>query len=461
MSATMPGAQRRLVMPLHRAERMSTSPPLVGERFPPVMTWMVLLVVLPLFGQCFYYLAELPPPYILSKAWPVLMAPVAIWAIARVPLPAKGGYVALMAYMMGLTPLISMIKLGNGLFDALTTTVKVWPFSYYFALAGVLVWLNPEPGRLRRIVLALGYGTFGAMLLLWMVAPASWYTSDPSKGKLMLYELERGYRIYMPMFFGVIVLFFLTRTFMRRPSFWPAVGVLVGIALEFYIYKQRASIGAALAVVGWGVLASLPARWRRILAATAAIVVPAAAVLVLLLFADKVETWLGGSLSVRQNSFALATGYLGSDVMNWLFGVGATTRFSTVTLADIFGNAQFYIADIGWVGVVFEYGLVGALMLFGLHVWGYVELRRLARRNGDPFAHALADYVLFLIVTSAVYSLVFTPGEFATVMALAAYLGHRAGRPVAPQGTGHVFIRTAPRRIIGKRHAATAQATVL
>ncbi len=96
-------------------------------------------------------------------------------------------------------------------------------------------------------------------------------------------------------------------------------------------------------------LASLPARWRRILAATAAIVVPAAAVLVLLLFADKVETWLGGSLSVRQNSFALATGYLGSDVMNWLFGVGATTRFSTVTLADIFGNAQFYIADIGWV----------------------------------------------------------------------------------------------------------------
>ncbi len=33
MSAAMPGAQRRLVMPLHRAERMSTSPPLVGERF--------------------------------------------------------------------------------------------------------------------------------------------------------------------------------------------------------------------------------------------------------------------------------------------------------------------------------------------------------------------------------------------------------------------------------------------
>ncbi|WP_051357250.1 hypothetical protein [Azorhizobium doebereinerae] len=459
MTSAAPARQLRFVMP-RRHPASGPAGAHAGERLPPVFTWVLLLVILPLFAQCFYYLIEIPPAYLLSKAWPVLMAPLAIWAIVRLPLPAKSGYALLLAYTMGLTPLISMIELGNGFFDALTTTVKVWPFTYYFGLSALLLWLSPEEERLRQACISLGFATITIMLLLWMVAPTSWYTSDPSQGKLMLFEQERGYRIYMPMFFGMLLLFYLVRRFMRRPSLWPAAGVLAILALELIIYKQRASIGAAVLVTGWGVLSSLPAKPRRMAIAAAGLFAPLAAAAFFLQYGDHFTEWLGGSLSVRQNSFALATGFLGTDVWHWIFGVGATTRFSAVTLADIFGNAQFYIADLGWVGVIFEYGLAGALLLLGLYVWGFLAVYKAARSSGDPFVAALADYVLFLIITSTVYSLVFTPGELATVMALAVYLDRRAKSAPAARTGGPTFTRTAQRRTIGIGHAATAPETL-
>jgi len=45
----------------------------------------------------------------------------------------------------------------------------------------------------------------------------------------------------------------------------------------------------------------------------------------------------------------------------------------------------------------------------------------------DPLSQALADYVLYLVVVSFVYSVVFTPGELTTVLALGYYLAHIKG----------------------------------
>ncbi|MEP9377265.1 hypothetical protein ABLE91_11150 [Aquabacter sp. CN5-332] len=464
MSAPVARSYRGVV--ISRAGRFAP-PPQTGEseRLSPAMTFVVLLGVLPMFAQCFHYLNELPPPYLLSKAWPMLALPLTVYGMARMKLPAKAIYLVFLAYAIGFTPLISMIQLGNGFFDALTTTIKIWPVTYYFALSALLLWLSPAVPRLKGAMLTLGYATYVIMLLLWLVAPASWYNSDPSGGKLMLFEQERGYRIYMPMFFGMILIFYLTRSFMQKPHWLKVAAVAVAVVLMLVIFKQRASIGAAVAVVGFGVLASAPQRLRRLFIGALCVLAPLAiGVLVMRASGNFVES-LGGSLSVRQHSFALATDFLGVNVWNWLFGVGATTRFSTITLAEIFGSAQFFIADLGWVGVVFEYGAVGALLIAVLYGWGYVAVSKAAQRSRDPFAQALADYILFLIVTSAVYSLVLTPGELGVVMALAVYLDQkRAREPLSdsrtPTPAGPIIYRPTRRRMTVTSHAATAKKTV-
>jgi hypothetical protein len=42
-------------------------------------------------------------------------------------------------------------------------------------------------------------------------------------------------------------------------------------------------------------------------------------------------------------------------------------------------------------------------------------------------ARALLDYVIYILLTSTVYSVVFAPGELATCIALALYLSRRPG----------------------------------
>jgi hypothetical protein len=138
---------------------------------------------------------------------------------------------------------------------------------------------------------------------------------------------------------------------------------------------------------------------------------------------------LGGSLSVRLVSVATAWKYLSADPARWLIGVGATTRFGNITLAQIFGNRMFFLTDIGWLGVVFEYGMIGACLMLLIYL---AALFMTAHRSqpDDPLSQAFIDYIVYLIAVSTVYSVVFTPGELTTIMALAYYFA-RARRAAA------------------------------
>ncbi|MBS9475705.1 hypothetical protein KIP89_01095 [Ancylobacter sp. VKM B-3255] len=438
-------ARRQAVVTLPRAF-MPDPLPLSDERFSGLVTTTVLVGTLPLFAQTFHYLHELTVPYLLSKAWPLACLPLALYAVVWLELPAKRFYLVFLAYALGVTPFVSMVQLGNGLIDALITTVKVWPVTYYFALSALLVWLAPSYGRVRAVLLGLGATTFALMVVLWVAAPVSWYVNDPMLGKLFMIEVERGYRIYMPMFFGALLLFYLTRRFVQEPKLLPPLLILAGFVAMLMIYKQRTAIGGMLLICLYGAVTSLAPRRRLLIVGLFLAVVPLGVGAMMVQNADNLLQSLGGSLTVRQTSLALAANFLGDDPWRWLFGVGATTRFGAITLADIFGNDQFYIADLGWFGVVFEYGLIGALLLAGLYGWGVIVVLKAARGSDDALVLALSDYILYMLVTSAVYSLVFTPGELGVVMALAIYLSRVRGRPPSTVPLAHHISFGARRR---------------
>ncbi|ADH89532.1 conserved hypothetical protein [Ancylobacter novellus DSM 506] len=450
--------KRRAVVTLPRAF-VPVAEPLSTERFSAPLTTAALVFVLPLFAQSFYYLHDFAPPYLLSKAWPLLMLPFSLYGLVRLRLPARHLYLAFLAYTIGFTPFVSMLQLGNGLIDALTTTVKVWPLSYYFALSAFLFWLAPSYARTRSVLVWLGATTFILMLVLWLLVPTSWYVNNPELGKLFMVEDERGYRIYMPMFFGTLFLFYLTRRFMLRPDVLTPLAILAGFVLLLVIYKQRAAIGGALLVCVYAVVVSMAPRLRLLVTGLMLAVVPLAIGYFVLRNAEGLVQSLGGSLTVRQTSLALAGNFLGDDPWRWLFGVGATTRFGSITLAQIVGNSNFYVADLGWFGVAFEYGLLGALLLAALYGWGFLTVVRVTRGlEDDPMALALGDYILYMLATSAVYSLVFTPGELGVVMALAVYLARERRRPPStPAPAGPISFTVNPHRVRTTDAAARRQ----
>jgi hypothetical protein len=399
--------------------------------------WRVLIALfaLPMFAQCFQYMVDIPPLYLLSKAWPILTVPLLAWAVLRLDIPFKLLFLVTMVWIIGVTPMIGMVELGNEAGPAFLTTAKVWAYGFIFSAAGLLVMLRLPAETLGRIVLGLGLGTYVIMVVLWLVVPTKVYGAGDINTKLFMYDPERGNHLYMPMFFGMLLVFFFNRSFWMRPRVWKAIAIAFAFALQYMIYKERTAIAGGVLVV---IIASAlsAGRWRIPALAMLGIV---AGIAVFYLIhrigsATDVHSSLGGSLAVRQVSVATAWNYLSLEPVRWLLGVGATTRFGNVTLAQLFGNRMFFLTDIGWLGVAFEYGVIGALLMLLVHLAGLRVANKWSCPN-DPLSQALADYVLYLIIVSAVYSVVFTPGELTTALAVSFYLARcRAGyRPSESQ----------------------------
>jgi len=391
-----------------------------GDRFKVAL----LVALLPLFGQSFHYLIDLAPTYLLSKAWPFVTLPLALLGLMRAAPPMTVLFLTMLAYVLGVTPLLSMVHLGNGFLDALATTVKAWPLAYYFSLTGLLALALPKPAAIQRALVLLGIATFGLMIVLWFAVPRSWYVTDVALSKFFIFETERGYRLYMPMFLGTLALFLCARYAMATPGRrWLLLLIPLAMLAQVLIYKQRVVIAGTAAIVGLGILAMMPSR-LRLLGIIGALVVGAVGLFVLVsgVLTAGLDQSLGNSLSIRQNSFALAIEYVAQDLLRLVFGVGSVTRHSAVTMADLFGDARFYLADIGWAGILFEYGAIGTGLIAAVHAGAAVITWRNARLLGDPLSAALFDYVLYIILTSSIYSVMFLPGELATVTALSVYL---------------------------------------
>ena len=214
----------------------------------------------------------------------------------------------------------------------------------------------------------------------------------------------------------------------KNPKFWHVVFLAVAFGSMVAINKQRISIASAGLVTAYVILRQLPRIWRT-LTLSLGLLLAGGGLLAILSHFDRIVMMLGKSLTIRQNSLDLAFQYVTAEPLRWLFGVGGTSRFGSVNMYQIFHRWDFYLADLGWPGVVFEYGLVGMILLLALYVAVLRGGSRPAATDADPQEEALIvalwAYVLYLLLTTAIYSAVFMPGELATVTALLVYLRGR------------------------------------
>ncbi len=348
----------------------------------------------------------------------------------------------MLIYVAVITPIMSMFQLGNGFFDAMATTVKTWAFMNYFSLAAFLFLLKPGTPLLRKVMIGMGMATFGIMLALWLVMPHDAYVQNQSQSKLLIYD-DRGYHIYMPMFFGMFYVFYLNRRLWLERHWISGVLLVATVTALIVIYKERTALIGGGAALLYGFAFSLR-RSRRVPVIAAGIIAGMVGIfLAIRHLVDQVSATLGSSLSVRQQTAALIYDYVTDQPLRWVFGVGSITRFSSMTLHDLFRDKHFFLADVGWLGTLFEYGIVGTVLIILVYVAGF----RLGRQAGDidgpeePFRKALADYGLYLLIVSTIYSAVFTPGEVASIAAIAIYcIGLR--RPADRDETRGAIIRT-------------------
>jgi hypothetical protein len=289
--------------------------------------------------------------------------------------------------------------------------------------------LKPSRDEVQNAVVYLGYATFILMVLFWIFVPKSYYQSYFGIQTIFVGGDDiRGDRIIMPMFFGQLLQYFLARRFQAEGRWRDLALVIAFYVAMSIIYKERVPIIFSMMVIMIGFLEHFMRSRLLALVLTGCGAVIAAAGLVMFAQADAIIDKFGNSLMVRIQSGQIAWNFLRDHPARWLFGAGGTTAYAGATIGEFFRNPAFYLADLGWLGVVFEYGIIGSGLIIAVHVAG---LRIARSRARDPFSKALADYALYLFPASLIYSLTLLPGEIATITAIAVYLSRmtRSGQP--------------------------------
>ncbi|HEY4803784.1 MAG TPA: hypothetical protein VIH96_14325 [Paraburkholderia sp.] len=383
------------------------------------VTWW-LLALLPLFGQTFHYLSVLVPLWALSKALPVISLPGVLRLGGEPRFPMTRQILISFAWLLLVPSFAAVFYFHEGFFTGITAQVKLLPILYFFSFLALLLALKPTLGELERSFVVLGVIILAVLIVLWAVVPSDWYQESYVIGQSPFFSSDnRGHRIRMSMYFPLILLFFCYRRayFERHAGY--LFGAVVAFAVTLLIVKTRAMvIGiAGVFVINTFVWSRPRTRLALLLASPFALAALFSAGYLATTFSTDANT----GFDTRRITILLATKFLGSEPMRWLFGVGTISSTSKDNLIDYFHHF-FFLADITWLGIVFEYGLIGALIILFFQLRGIVFYRRLRKKVDDDFLGALFDYLVYVLLISFFYPPTLTPGETSVILAIFAYV---------------------------------------
>ncbi|EON10803.1 MULTISPECIES: hypothetical protein [Pandoraea] len=400
-------------------------PPVFAGDLPRTFVVGCLVILLPLFGQTFHYITALYPLWALSKAFPILTLPLVLRLGSQPRFPMTRQVLLSFAWLLLVPSFAAVIYFHESVFVSVTAQVKLLPILYFFSFLALLLMLKPTLNELARSFLILGAAIVGALIVMWIVVPASWYKETYVFGQAPFFTSDsRGHRIRMSMYFPFILLFFCYRRAFFERHLGYLAGALVGLAVALLIVKSR-----ALAIGIMGVLVINTFVWARPRARIGLLLVAPVALAAIFSMGYLATIFSAGTetgFDTRRISAQLATRFLGDDWMRWLFGVGTISPASGDTLTTYFHHF-FFLADITWLGIVFEFGLIGALLIVCLQLRGLFFYRRLRVEVEDDFLGALYDYLVFVLLASFFYPPTLAPGETAVILAIFAYIWRAGG----------------------------------
>lgn len=390
---------------------------------PRILRWLFL--ALPMFGQTFHYMQGLLPLWALSKAFPVLSLPLVFRLMSRQRFPMTRQILLSFAWLLLVPSFNAVFYFHEGFFTSVTAQVKILPFLYFFSFLAVLLTLQPTLNELKRSFIVMGIAIVVVLIILWAVVPNQWYETSYTNGPTPLFTSDnRGHRIRMSMYFPIVMLFFCYRRAWFERSWRYLLSALIVFAVTALIVKTRAMVIGICGIVAINTIV-----WARPQTKVLALIIAplaAGALFSVGYLASIFDTGVGSGLDVRLTTMRDAVGFLGGSPLRWFLGVGTISPTSSDSLMTYF-NHYFFLGDITWLGIIFEYGIFGALLFVLIQVRGLIFYRHLRAEVEDDFLGSLADYILYVLLISPFYPPTLTPGESAVILAIFVYVWHAGG----------------------------------
>jgi hypothetical protein len=327
-------------------------------------------------------------------------------------------------YLVAQSALVSLLQYGQPLLYGVLAQVKLFPVLYYLPVLFLLRTWRISTAELHRALLWLGTALVALYFAVeLLIDPAS--VSTRARSVLIKYDLIRGYRFCLPLVFHETLVFLCFRTFLQSGTWRHLLLVLVSLAYITFWAQPRMELIAVIAVLLFATMGRRAGGMvpRLLFLGLAAAALPFLSRLVYFRQSAVVQAMLS-----RWDTASLCLSYLNESATHWLFGAGYLNPvLNDVTLQSLYGD-QFWPSDVGWLGVVFEYGLLGATLILVFYGFLLRETWRFRAQETPPVLLALRDFVYkTLILTPLVPSVPLFAGLYVTLLAVFKYYGR--GRP--------------------------------
>lgn len=372
--------------------------------------------------QYFYYIIDFSLLYLSSKVIFPLVSVVIFSVLFGSYLYVKSCFrnsalvLFVFVYLVVQSALASWVFFGQNLLVGLIGQVKLVPFLFYFLALWIFFRKGYSWDELRLSLVGLAWlSLFSYFFLEFFVDPERW--SGLEDGRFVIYDPIRGHRYNVPIVVLQIVSFLYVRESLLNKKmsslFFPA---LVLIYLMFFGQKRLEVAGMMVVfmLIGWSSVSSF---WKIIVALSATGI----GVAYVAFSPAMTQLELASAFGLRWSTFSTIVSFLQEHPMAWVTGAGFLNPLGGTTFQDLYG-VNFWPADVGWMGVWFEFGAFGVLLFAAVYVQTLREARSVCTIQKDALVFALRDYVYKILITSVfIPTLPLHTGVVMTLLALLVY----------------------------------------
>lgn len=390
------------------------------------MKRQVLLIVLNIFlFQYFFYLKEFSLLYISSKIiFPFVNLLFSLilfleYLYNKNKIEYTQTFLFIFIYLVFQSSVLSFIYFDQDLIWGLTAQVKLLPL--FFLSISFYVW--------RYLSVSWSEIEVSIKILSWITIFVMYYFEilfDPTnlvipEGNMFIqYDDFRGFRYNFPIF--VIQLFFFVSLYNIKKSYTRIDLIyLFMVIIYISILSQRrietVSMFAVLFYFYYGYLSS----YVKILS----IIGFFALIYVYLIFSPVMNiVELISASSIRLSTITIIMDFLKENPLSIIFGVGFINPVSGNSIQNIFG-INFWPSDVGWIGVCFEFGLVGLFAFMYIYYILFKEINNVTKFSDNSLIHGLKLYLYKILIASILIpTLPLQTGVVSTMLALVLYFKH-------------------------------------
>jgi hypothetical protein len=322
-------------------------------------------------------------------------------------------------FLTSMATVSSNLEFGQPVLFGISGEYKLLGVFYFFFALTVLRYLKPTISELEQAFLILALLSLISFSYVHLFVNAE---EVYNKGSNLVLKDAKGYRFKFEDIFIVVYLFYTLRKFLyNRRKFFSGLMIVIIILYLLFFQKERAEFFAIVVVLGWRILSKSPA----VLKGGYILLVSIVLVWVLFqpdLYSDIVNSVDVSSLNAREHTFNVCYQYITGNFYHFLTGAGNLNSLWKDGFTRLFGN-NFFLSDIGWLGVVYEFGFIGALLCVYFYFRVIKDTKKVAAIYNSYILFALVDYTIVRFILS-----VFSPhipyfiGIYSTVLAINVYL---------------------------------------